>query len=83
MFTYVFDCQFDCTLADLKVAWGNAPKLVDQVPVTELASTEGLPSEVFEGKWPTGGGTQFVNIALGKIDEDRVRVEVRTTHEQD
>lgn len=81
IFTYAFDCRFDCAMDDLVDAWKDAPNLLDKVPVESLVPGEEFPAEVFDGNWPAGGGTQFVNVALTKIDGEGVRVEVRTTHE--
>lgn len=81
MFTYVFDCTFDCTLADLRGAWENSPKLVEKVPFSKLATSDKQPAKIFDEHWPANGGTQFVQISLAPLDEERVRVEIRTVHE--
>ena len=81
LFTYVFDCTFDCPLTDLGESWQNAPRLAEQIRLDDLDLGDGGSLEVFKGSWIASGGTQFVNISLADAEGDQVRVEVRTTHE--
>lgn len=80
-FTHVFDCSFECSLADLKHAWNEAPKLREVLAAEKLAPRPPAAPPVFEEDWPVQGGTWSVGISLLERDAGMVRVEVKTTHE--
>jgi hypothetical protein len=81
LFTYVFDCAFECSQVDFEAAWKNAPKLVEKAAPKGFETVSEVPTELIDDSWPADKGTQFVTIAISRAGADRLRVEVRTTHE--
>lgn len=80
-FTHLFDCSFECSLADLKQSWEESTKLMATRSSEALVPQPRGASPVFDGQWPSQGGTQFVSVRVFGLDAGDVRVEIRTTHE--
>lgn len=57
VFTHVFDCSFECSLADLKHAWNEAPKLREVLAAEKLAPRPPAAPPVFEEDWLAQRGT--------------------------
>ena len=81
MFTHVFDCGFECAEEDLENVWKEAQGFVGKEAVGEWVPVDEGAVRRFGRSWSADGGTQFVEITLEKLEADRVRVEVRCTHE--
>jgi hypothetical protein len=81
LFTYVFDCAFECSQVEFEAALKNAPKLVEETVLKGFDTVSEAPTELIADSWTEDKGTQFVNISISRAGADRLRVEVRTTHE--
>ena len=81
LFTYVFDCTFECSKSDLESAWNNSEKLLEKAPLKGFGIVSNEPTQLIDDSWPSEKGTQFVNISITKLGEDQLRVDVLTTHE--
>ena len=81
LMTHVADVEFTCDRPTFEAFWDSASRLSATGAGSEVSIDPTSSGSDFDGRWSSGGGTQFCTVDASADTSGDVRVVIRSTHE--